>query len=587
MSLLALLLAASVQAQVYVQSPVAEFGTAGRVLVTSPGVGAGPVVGAVGRWGGGAMGRNSSDVRFHRGQVQVQPMAYAPAPGVTAAPLDAVWGPSEAGAAVQAQPAYRAMADYQPLSAKSLDSMTPEQATLDAAKLFDNNLYARKAVKAPAPVPPAPASPAAHKTETTKGKLPISRKEDGGSTFEPGLYSPSRLGEFDWNKDDYILHWVFRIKKPTKVIEAFMGGIAHQTLEQLENWLKGGKRVEDISLEDLTEVYNTLWDEQYQEGKYVLEKGFSVKDYRNRGETFVKAMWNRYHPFNQGKLLFFERKMMFYVEEKATGKRYRFQGIPDRVELFESENTIEISDWKTTAYEKTKDQLLEHDWQLGLYVLALRQNFPELVKGRKFRLKWNFTNTTQVIEVDEAYIDSVVDRVVTKIHEIETAEAQAEANRPEWERRINPVKAPKKMADAQKLVDRWTKISMERDALAEKVKTLEKEEEAIIARLLDFAKQTGHTTISGRAKDAVLSEKQHVATPTKTGDPVNYEKLAQLIKDAGLWEQFSALDLNEVKNMAKVAGHPHHVLYEKIKELVTIGMKQDMKLKDPEENKKK
>ena len=387
---------------------------------------------------------------------------------------------------------------------------------------------------------------------------------------------------------------MFRVKRDVpKVIEAFMGGIAHQTMEQVNIWLQGGKRAEEIDLEDVMEVYNTLWDEQYGSAKWKLGEGFTVEDYRRRGDDFVRAMWKRYYPFNSGKTLFFERKMMFYIEEpfdSAQGKpgaRYRFQGIPDMIKLFEDENVIEISDYKTTLFPKSQDQLRQHDFQLALYVLALRQNFPDLAKGKKFRLKWNYKETTQTIDVTEEYLASVVERVVKTLHEIEVAVEQAEANREEWERRINPIAAPRKMADAKKLVDRWTKLHWKKDTLAKELKKLEEEEEGLIERLLQFAKKTGHTTIPGRVKDAIMGEKENVKVPTRSGEPEKYAKLAQLIKDAGLWEAFSALDLTEVKNMAKMAGHPHHELYKKIKELVTVGMKQDLKLKDKAEEPKK
>lgn len=596
---------------VFEPGAVAGAGGAGRVATVSPqGFSQAPGYGA-GAVGNPGFLKPAGSRRFAPRRVTVQPGAAAPRAEPVAGEVRVAFGDGEAVNGFLSPSPYPLPVGERRLAAitpAELGQISAEQAWQRVDELFDYNRYARKAAQVPAllPPPPSPSLPPpaggrevaesrtvnpSGKTETSKGRLPIHRPEEGGSNFEPGLYSVSRLGEFKWNREDYIRHWVFRVKRPTTIIDAFVGGIAHQTMENLSRWLTGGKTVDQVSLDDLIEIYNTLWDEQYDESKYHLgDDGLTLKDHRKRGEDFVRSMWQQFHPFDQGKILFIERKMFFTVDDTENGKKYRFQGIPDLVLLIQKPDgrkLIRVIDFKTTREPKTVDQLKKQDNQLVLYVSAIEQNFPDLAKDADWEVQWRYSIAPQTFAVTPEQREAVRERVVTLIHEIETAVAQVEANRAEWERRLNPVHPPKKMADAARLVDRWTKIQWKMDTLAEELKKLEAEQDSIIARLLDFAKKTGNATIPGRVKDAVLGEKEQVKVPTKTGDPEGYARVIALIKEAGLWEAFSSLDTAELKNMAKLAGHPHHALYEKIKDLVTIGMKKSLTLADRDEEPKK
>lgn len=575
------------------------------------------------------------------GSVRVQPGLHFDnaAPVSEFAPAASqVFSPAESMVEPAVSAAFETFTNIVPSAVANLSA---ESAWQKGGEQFDFNFSAKKAVPGPAPVvapaakskkkavadatraakrkaapvngSPEPKRPPktlrdTGKTETSKGRLPIHRPEEGQSTYEPGLFSPSRLGEFEWNKDDYAFHWIFRHKRDVpKVVEAFLGGIVHQSFENVNKWLKGGATIDQISEDDVVETFNTLWEEQYEDGKHKmpedlpLPKGMSADEKRKvaekmikeRGIAYIRSVFQRLRPMyakvasGEVKLVFIEQKMFFTLREESSGKTYRFQGIPDLVIMYEEngQRIIEVTDYKTTLNPPGLDQLMKKEYQLTMYADAIEQNFPELAKGAKFMIRYNYKDFPHVFEATPEFRRVVRERVLTILHEIEVFTAQVEANREEWERRINPNVPPRKLAEATKLVDQWTKLHWKMDTLNKEYKKLEAEADGIMERLLAFAKATGKTVIPGRIKDAVLDEKENVKAPTKSEDEEGYDALVALIKKAGLWEEFSSLNLAEIKKVAKVAGHPHHALYEKIKHLVVVGMKQEMKLKEKSDKK--
>jgi len=81
--------------------------------------------------------------------------------------------------------------------------------------------------------------------------------------------------------------------------------------------------------------------------------------------------------------------MFFDLQDPETGKKFRFQGIIDR--LMVDDDTVWIRDWKTHFVPPSEEEIRAEDFQLGLYVIGLRQLFPELMKGKKVKVLTKIT----------------------------------------------------------------------------------------------------------------------------------------------------------------------------------------------------
>ena len=95
-------------------------------------------------------------------------------------------------------------------------------------------------------------------------------------------YSHSRVTTFENCPYQYKLRYIDKIKPeiPT-TIEAFMGGIVHQALEDLYKRKKFKQRVSKASL---IKFYRDRWQKEYSYDILVVKDDLNAENYRKMGE---------------------------------------------------------------------------------------------------------------------------------------------------------------------------------------------------------------------------------------------------------------------------------------------------------------
>ena len=111
------------------------------------------------------------------------------------------------------------------------------------------------------------------------------------------IYSHSRVNTYENCPYAYKLKYIDR-KKPDipTTIEAFMGDMVHQSLENLYKRKKFQQRVAKASL---IKFYRDLWRKNYSKDILIVKDGLTSKNYMKMGEKFISDYYERMKPFEQ------------------------------------------------------------------------------------------------------------------------------------------------------------------------------------------------------------------------------------------------------------------------------------------------
>ena len=177
----------------------------------------------------------------------------------------------------------------------------------------------------------------------------------------------------------YKYSYIDRIRSKREGIEAFMGSRVHETLEKLYADLKHCK---PNSEEELVAFFNSAWDRNWHDCVFVVKEEYCTDNYREMGEKCVREYYRHYHPFDDGRTLWLEQKVIIPLDPEGN---YRMNGVIDR--LVEKEPGVyEIHDYKGSG--KLPDQWkFDNDRQLGLYHLGVQQALPD---AREVSLVWHY-----------------------------------------------------------------------------------------------------------------------------------------------------------------------------------------------------
>ena len=109
-------------------------------------------------------------------------------------------------------------------------------------------------------------------------------------------------------------------------------------------------------------------------------KRLEVEHYRSNGQKWVEQYWDRYQPFDQGITIDLECKV--FIDLPGGGK---VMGYIDRLEKVGNKHFV-IHDYKTSGKLPTP-HATKNDRQLALYMLGIKQRYPDL---KKIDLVWHF-----------------------------------------------------------------------------------------------------------------------------------------------------------------------------------------------------
>ena len=344
-------------------------------------------------------------------------------------------------------------------------------------------------------------------------------------------YSNSRISTFEQCRYKFKLQYIDKIKPdvPTS-IELFLGDLVHQTLEKLYKDLKFQKL---NNLKELLDFYGELWDKEYTEDIRIV-KDYSAENYKKMGEKFITDYYNQYTPFDQITILGLETQDRMTLPD---GNQYHVRidklGCKDGVYY--------VMDYKTNARLKDQEEA-DSDRQLAMYSIWVKDKFKD---AKKVVLLWHMLafNKEVTSERTDEQLNKLQEDIVDTIKEIEKCDDFSQSVTklcdycdykemcPSFKHEVeldSKTVEGFKDDDGLKLVDEYSELYIEKKEKEERLNELKE-------KLISFAKQKDVNVVFGSNKKCSVKEYDKVVYPNK-------EELIKLIKEKGLYEEFSSLN---------------------------------------------
>jgi len=349
-------------------------------------------------------------------------------------------------------------------------------------------------------------------------------------------YSHSRISTYENCPYQYKLHYIEKIEVDTPTtIEAFMGDMVHQSLEDLYKRKKFKQRV---SKETLIKFYRDLWDKEYSDDILIVKGGLDAKNYRKMGEKFLSDYYERMKPFEQITILGLETQdRMTLPDGNQWHVRIDKLGCDDKGNYY-------VCDYKTNSRMKDQEEA-DSDRQLAMYSIWVKDKFKDT---KSVKLIWHMLafNKDAVSERTDKQLKELQEDVVNIIKEIEKATKEDNFPRnqtalcdycvykeqcPSFKHEIElEEKSVKEFKEDEgvKLVDEFGEIK-------KLLYDLNKREERLKETLIEFAKQKGVDIVYGSNMKCSVKEFDKIVLPE------DKEELINLLKRRGLWDEFSVI----------------------------------------------
>lgn len=390
-------------------------------------------------------------------------------------------------------------------------------------------------------------------------------------------YSHSRVSTYENCPFKYKLQYIDR-KKPEvpTTIEAFMGDIVHQSLEDLYKRKKFKQRV---SKESLIKFYRDTWEKNYSDDILIVKEHLDDKNYKKMGEKFLSDYYDRMKPFEEMTILGLETMdRMTLPDGNQWHVRIDKLGCDDKGNYY-------VCDYKTNARMKDQEEA-DEDKQLAMYSIWVKDKFKDC---KSVKLIWHMLafNKDAISERTEEQLEKLQQEIIEKIKEIENAKEfptnvtalcdycgfknecpsfkhQAELGNIETVKEFKEdegIKFNKKLTSFQSFqcflenigksysyVSGETLEELEFDKKQEKKSPLIKVEQISDRELKDnlvqYAKQFGVDIIYGSNRKCSVKEFDKVVLPE------NKEELIKLMKDKKIYDELSMLNYMRVNSKA-------------------------------------
>ncbi|MFH1889532.1 MAG: PD-(D/E)XK nuclease family protein [Nanoarchaeota archaeon] len=350
-------------------------------------------------------------------------------------------------------------------------------------------------------------------------------------------YSNSRVTAFENCPYQYKLRYIDK-KKPeiSTTIEAFMGDMVHQSLDDLYKRKKFKQRVAEASL---IKFYRDLWAKNYSEDILIAkeDQGLTADNYRKMGEKFLSDYYKRMKPFEEMTILGLETQDRMTLPD---GNQWHVR--IDKLGC-DNEGNYFVCDYKTNARMKDQEEA-DSDRQLAMYSIWVKDRFKDC---KSVKLIWHMLafNKDAISERTEEQLERLQNELVEKIKEIENAkefptnvtalcnycgfksECPSFKHQAELEK-IETVEEFKEDAGV-KLVDEFSEV---KKTLSE----LNKKEDELKDKLVQYAKQFGIDIVYGSNMKAGVKEIDKVVLPE------NKVELIAFLKEKGIWDCISMIN---------------------------------------------
>ena len=347
-------------------------------------------------------------------------------------------------------------------------------------------------------------------------------------------YSHSRVSTYENCPYQYKLRYIDK-KKPEipTTIEAFMGDMVHQTLEHLYKLKKFKKR---MALSTFIKFYRDLWDKNYSEDILIAKaetEGLTSENYRKMGEKFISDYYERMNPFEEMTILGLETQDRMTLPD---GNQWHVR--IDKLGC-DSDGNYYVCDYKTNARMKDQEEA-DSDRQLAMYSIWVKDKFKDV---KSVKLIWHMLafNKDAISERSEEQLEKLQNEIVERIKKIENAKEYPtnvtalcnycgfKSECPSFKHQVEieekPIKEFKE-DEGVKLVDEFSEIK-------KLLYDLKKREDRLKEHLIEFSKQKGTDVIYGSNMKCSVKEFDKIVLPEEK------EEFIKLLKDKGLWDEFS------------------------------------------------
>jgi len=386
------------------------------------------------------------------------------------------------------------------------------------------------------------------------------------------VYSYSKINTFKQCPRKFAFTYIEKPAVPKiKPIETFMGDIIHRALRKLYEDRLFNKI---LSEEELLSYFEEEWQRSYSPEVQIIRSQFSVEDYLKTGKVSLKKYYQRHYPFDQSQTLGLEYKITVELE-----KDIFLTGIIDRLAK-DSKGVYEIHDYKTNR-ELLPHKNNQENRQLSLYQLAIEVNYPDV---KEIKLIWHYllfdtSITVRNLPADKETLKKEILQeifLIEKSREFPTRPSNlcdwCEFQRicPAWQHKFQKSENPHLAEEPSLLVQ---KLALLEEEFAQIEKEYKEERALLKEALIEYALKHGLERIFGDEYVAKIKKSLSIIFPKK-GEKER-EDLEQRIKELGLWEELSDLNLKALEKKLKnqeFSRETIEVLKEFIKEKANIEL---------------
>jgi len=353
-------------------------------------------------------------------------------------------------------------------------------------------------------------------------------------------YSHSRVSCFENCPHQYKLRYINKVEPEiSETIELFMGKRVHETLEKL---YKDKKFKKLVSKATLLKFYNDNWEKEYSDDILVVKENLTAENYRKMGKKFIEDYYDKYKPFDQLTILSLETQDRMTLKD---GSQWHV-----RIDKFacDDKGNYFVCDYKTNASMKDQEEA-DSDRQLAMYSIWVKDKFKDV---KSVKLVWHMLafNKEAISERSEEQLKKLEDETIALIRKIETATKENnfptritalcsycgfKSQCPSFKHEL-VIEAKEEVKDFKK--DDGVKLVDEFSELKTRKKELEEKEEKLRDDLIAFSKKLGVGIVYGSNMKCSVKEFDKIVLPEDSDEK---EKLMSLIKQKGLWEEFSML----------------------------------------------
>lgn len=364
-------------------------------------------------------------------------------------------------------------------------------------------------------------------------------------------YSHSKLETYEQCPKKYEFRYVKNIKTEEEGVEAFMGSRVHEALERLYQLARDGHVLGE---EELIRGFHASWDKAWHAGVKIVREELTADDYRRVGEKCLREYYRRYHPFDQATVIDIERKVSFALDPE---KRRHIQGYVDRIDKV-ADGVYEIHDYKTSGRLPAQEKL-DHDRQLALYEIAIRESLPNV---REVGLIWHFLKFNEEMRSrrDPNELAALRRSLNEVIDEIEAAERSGEFAPREsalcaWcdYKPVCPLfchqfitahpeqEPPPHLAlEAAELVRKLGELDGRIRHLTAQAAELKEEKEELEAQVVRAARALNVSRLFGGEWQVTVTVKNDHAWPSSTKQKAEHDELERILRASGDWDKLSS-----------------------------------------------